>query len=112
MYKWYNYKKDGKTISFLDQYEEEGERNNERIRAEGIEAKAEAKAQAQHRPLKEDDTWKETKNASHWTINDVREKNRLLTVLFLRFFALLLALPSAVSFLRFADLSRKEWIAL
>lgn len=56
------YKKDGNMVSFLDHYDEEGERNNERIRAEGIEIKAESKARAIHRPLVEDDTFQTVEN--------------------------------------------------
>ena len=56
-----SYKKDGQMVSFLDHYEEEGKRNDERIRAEGLEAKAEAKAMAEHRPLKVDESFEAEK---------------------------------------------------
>lgn len=51
------YKKDGKYIDYLDNYEEDGIKLNKRINDFELESKAVSKAQNEHRELKEDDTF-------------------------------------------------------
>ncbi len=53
------YKKDGIYHDYLETYEEDGEKINERIKSYSLEEKAVSKAESEHRELKEDDTFLE-----------------------------------------------------
>lgn len=51
------YKKDGIYHNYLDTYEEDGKKINERIKSYSLEEKAVSKAESEHRELREDDTF-------------------------------------------------------
>lgn len=53
------YKKDGVYHDYLETYEEDGKKINERIKSYSLEEKAVSKAESEHRELKEDDTFLE-----------------------------------------------------
>lgn len=53
------FKKDGVYHDYLETYEEDGKKINERIKSYSLEEKAVSKAESEHRELKEDDTFLE-----------------------------------------------------